>query len=98
MKTYRIWDALGDYGWLVGVVCLLAAGAFFYLGGPDAAGLPEPSQDEIVIAPKSGVEGFEVEPFCNDPLTKVEPLPAPDSSGITYQLTRTRDRVTETVV
>lgn len=50
-----------------------------------------------LLVPASGIEGYDVLSFCNDPLTHVRPFPVPDSAGVTYQLTRVRDLKTETV-
>lgn len=51
-----------------------------------------------IVAP-TGVQGFKVAEFCNDDLTKVLLLPAPDAVGNgTYQLTRDKGGVFETVV
>ena len=60
-------------------------------------GLQADRPTPIIIAPSSGIEGFQVAPFCNDPLTKVVALPAPDV-GVTWQLTRLQDGKFETVV
>ena len=56
------------------------------------------TEKKIMIAPASGVEGFDAGLFCNDPLTTVRAIPAPDASGTTYELARVRDQKTETVV
>lgn len=53
--------------------------------------------EQFIIAPASGIEGFDVYPFCNDPATTVKAFPAPDAAGNTYQLTRLRDEKPETV-
>ena len=97
MNTGRIATAIGGYGWLVGVVGMLLMGAILYLGAPQQVGLPAPSED-VKVVPASGIDGFPVEQFCVDPLTKVRELPAPDASGTAYQLVRVRDQRTETVV
>src|SRR3990167_2684973 len=56
------------------------------------------TETKIMIAPASGIEGFDTTLFCNDKLTKVKAIPAPDASGITYELTRVRNQKTETVL
>ena len=60
--------------------------------------IPGSHTTEVKIVPATGAEGFPVEAFCNDPLTKVDELPAPDASGITYQLLRIKDAKAETVI
>lgn len=47
------------------------------------------------ILPTTGAEGFNLEAFCEDSLTKVKLEYAPDGSAPTYQITRTRDGVFE---
>lgn len=61
-------------------------------------GTPPATTEQHIIA-ASGEQGFDVEPFaCDDPLTRISGTVAPDASGITYTLQRTRDGRTETVV
>ena len=59
-----------------------------------------PLNDDVTrnVLPASGIEGFPGAVFCNDPQTIVTALPAPDASGLTYQLLRIVNGVTETVV
>lgn len=54
--------------------------------------------DIVVEVPSTGVEGFPVAEFCHDDLTEVLLFPAPDAAGSSYQLTRVKEGVTETVV
>ena len=51
----------------------------------------------VKLVPATGIQGFKVEEFCNDPLTKVTFYPVPDSSGSTYQLLRVKQGMTESV-
>jgi hypothetical protein len=60
----------------------------------------QPLKDDInlEIVPATGIEGFNVEAFCNDPETAVKFAISPDASEIvTFELTRTRDGVFESV-
>ena len=63
---------------------------------PEAGVDTTPTASDAPIVPATGVEGFKVAEFCNDPLTKVRVTPSPDA-GFTYQLTRLKDGVSETV-
>ena len=69
--------------------------AMLYSRAPAEVGIPLPVTERIV--PATGVEGFNTAIFCEDDLTRVKALPAPDASGVTYQLTRMKDGVFETV-
>src|SRR3990167_859092 len=82
---------------LVGLAWTVYVTAGTRLGVPYAADVTG-TEKTIMIAPASGIEGFDTTLFCNDKLTKVKAIPAPDASGITYELTRVRDQKTETVV
>ena len=86
-----------DYGWALAVLALAISITAFYARVPEQVGAPSTGTN-ILIAPASGLDGFDVGPFCDDPLTKVKgPLPAPDASGNSYQLIRVRDGKSETV-
>lgn len=79
----------------VSVTALLLA--YAALGKP-AGQVPLVGGNDVHVVPASGVDGFNTAVFCADPLTKVRLFPSPDSAGKTYQLTRVRDNVTESVV
>lgn len=80
-------------------ILVLAAFGLLMIG--DQADIREAIEGEtkptpIVVPAASGIEGFNVEQFCNDPLTKAQAFEVPDA-GVTYQLTRVRDGKSETV-
>lgn len=81
------------------VAAIIIAASFYALAGKPAGQVPIVGGDtnQIVVAPASGVAGFDVAAFCADPLTTVKAFLAPDASGTTYQLTRTRDGKAESV-
>ena len=102
MRLYGGWSfrrAFKDYGWMLALV-VAAAALTLVVGASRATNTPIPGAEstEVKVVAATGAEGFPVEAFCNDPLTKVAELPAPDASGITYQLLRIRDGKSETVV
>lgn len=78
------------------LVSIAATLGFVYANGLDRVGAGSPGNSTTIVVPASGIEGFPVEAFCQHTLTKVQALPAPDA-GITYQLTRVLDNVSETV-
>lgn len=84
--------------WMVAGVALavaLFAVGLVYAKLPDAVGLPLPTENKIIAATGSGL--YDVEPFCNDPLTEVFASPSPDNE-ITYELLRVRDGKQEAVI
>lgn len=98
------WANAKEWGWrgvwLFTIVWLVALTFFVVVllnGVANVDVTPLRDDKEIKIAPASGVEGFAVEGFCADPMTKVAPFLAPDASGITYQLSRVRAGKTESV-
>lgn len=89
-------DALAGGGWIVALVVGLSS----FVGGVGVGDVADPidKAPTIVVAPASGIEGYDALLFCNDPLTTLKPpKPAPDAP-IVWELTRTRDLKTETVV
>ncbi len=93
---------LGLRGWLhvllqfSGVIAVLLV-VYVILGEPSGVDVPVGEKADNIVA-STGIDGFPVADFCNDPLTKVDPFVAPDASGVTYQLLRVRNGVTETVI
>ena len=87
--------ALSNWGWLAALAVTALALAIVYTRPVGV--IPATTERKIVVAPASGIEGFDVGPFCADPLTSVRAFPSPDASGVTYQLTRMRDQKAETV-
>ena len=61
--------------------------------------IPEliPATTSTNVVPATGEEGFNVAVFCDDKLTSVRATIAPDASGVTYELRRVKNNVTETV-
>ena len=92
---FSVMRALSSYGWLVALAVAVLALAIVY-----ARPIPAliPATTEIHRVPASGIDGWPVAVFCNDPQTKVTYLPAPDASGATYQLVRVVNGVTESVI
>lgn len=82
-----------------GLTVTIAVGTLLITITANQVGAPVPGTggDTIRIVPASGVEGFNTERFCADPLTQVRQFISPDASGVTYQLMRVRDGVAETV-
>lgn len=93
-------DALDNGGWQTVVIVLLAGLVVFLVLLPVLGADTTPVTDDktVKIVPAQGETGFPVETFCRDPLTKVTVTPNPDASGITYQLVRVKDSITESVV
>lgn len=59
--------------------------------------VPVLSPEPKVVVPATGIEGYTaVLAFCNE--ATIKKLPAPDATGITYQLTRVKGGVSETIV
>lgn len=86
-------------GFVLALVTLGGFGGYLAVVGLHSAGTNPPGTgNTVTVAPAEGVKSFTVIDFCNDPLTKVTILPAPDASGTTYQLTRVRDGRSESVV
>lgn len=83
-----------------GAVLVAGASALSFLLGGAAGDVADPIDDAptVKVIASSGIEGYRVDLFCNDPLTKLKPqMPAPEAPRV-FELTRTRDNVTETVV
>jgi hypothetical protein len=101
MKGYsRVAREAGPWGVsAIAVAVALAALAVALVGLPEAGVNPTPTlpREEINIVPATGVEGFNVEGFCEDPATAVTGFLAPDTTGAGYQLLRERDGVPESV-
>ena len=49
------------------------------------------------VIPATGEQGFNAKTFCEDSLTSVSKVISPDASGVTYQMQRVKDGVSETV-
>lgn len=90
------WRGVLVFGLVLTVIATVGLITFLYSGAAEQANVPVPG-DKTIFVPATGIDGFNTEVFCQDPLTKVKPLPAPDA-GVTYQLTRVRDNVSETVL
>lgn len=56
-----------------------------------------PTTTQQNILPATGEQGFNAKTFCEDSLTSVSKVIAPDASGVTYQMQRVKDGVSETV-
>ena len=97
---FSVRRALSSYGWAVSLLVATLALLVALVGLPEAGIDVTPTRDDVTIkvVPASGIEGFKVAVFCSDPQTKVTALPAPDATGLTYQLLRIVNGVTETVV
>lgn len=80
---------------LSGVIAVLLV-IYVMLGEPGGVDVPVGEGKDVI--PATGEQGFNVEVFCEDELTIVRPFPAPDASGVTYQLTRLKSGVFETVI
>lgn len=97
-QTIRSWGPIG-FGLMALAVSI--ATAFIVIGvvykGAPAVGIDTRPAEDVTIVPATGDEGFPVETFCQDDKTTVKAIPAPDASGVTYQMLRVRDGVTETV-
>ena len=97
LRIYGKWSvrmAAEHYGWLLALVAVAVALLTVYSKAPAEIGLPLPVNERIV--PASGVEGFPVAIFCEDPLTRVYFSLSPHA-GTTNELERIKDGVTETV-
>src|SRR3990167_5679167 len=97
LRLYGKWSVLmaaEHYGWLLALATTLLAVALLYAKAPAVVNLPLPVTEKIV--PASGVEGFPVAVFCEDPLTRVYVSLSPHA-GTTHELERIKDGVTETV-
>lgn len=88
--------AASNYGWLLALAVAAFAVFLVYVKAPAQVGIPLPG--DVYTVPASGLEGFNVDAFCDDPETRVAVFLAPDASGTTYQLSRVRDNVPEAVV
>lgn len=93
----KLLDAAQDWGWALAIVVAVFAVGLVYAKLPETVGLPLPTErtTEIVAATGSGL--YDVEPFCNDGLTKVWASTDPDGD-ITYELERVRDGRQEAVI
>jgi len=82
------------------LLLVIVALLLFLIALPEAGIDTTPTRDDKTykIVPALGQTGFPVENFCNDPLTRVESFLAPDASGESWVLSRTRDGVSELVV
>jgi len=95
----RVFAAARDWGWLlaiaVSVVVSVIAVALVYsrLDVPGVGKLPATTEE---IVPTSGLEGFPVEEFCEDPATEVKYSIIPHV-GFSHELLRLKDGVTELV-
>jgi hypothetical protein len=56
------------------------------------------NNNQITLVPSTGVQGFPVAVFCEDPATVVSVGHAPDASGLTYTLVRDQNGVFESVI
>lgn len=97
---FSVRRALKDYGWAVSLLVATLALLVALVGLPEAGVDTTPTRDDVTIkvVPASGIEGFKVALLCSDPQTRVTALPAPDTTGPTYQLLRIVNGITETVV
>ena len=91
--------AAADYGWLLAVAMVCVTVILVVILLPEAGVDTNPTRTDqtLNVVAASGIEGWDVEPFCNDPATVVLELLAPDADGKLYQLARTRDGALETV-
>lgn len=97
----KIIEAGSKGGWALALIVGLAGIALAALAiytRPDVpiVGTP-PATTELKVVAATGEEGFKVYEFCDDPSTSVRETPSPDASGVTYELKRVKDGVTETV-
>lgn len=97
---YNLKAALDNGGWLLALSLVSAALIIFLVVLPGLGADTTPISDDKTVrqVPSEGDTGFPVEFFCQDSDTKVTALPAPDASGITYQLVRVKNGVTESVI
>lgn len=90
--------AQDNWGWalalVVGMLMVVLAVVALPLMGADTT--PLTSDSNTVYVPASGVDGFPVEAFCNDSLTKVTYTIIPDV-GESHELLRVKNGVTELV-
>lgn len=85
---------------LVAIVSSLVTQLATNVAAPAAGVDTQPLTNEQKIVPASGEQGFPVDVFCQDPLTKVDKLAfvPPDSQfAAVYTLDRTRNAIHETV-
>lgn len=91
-----------DYWWVVAIgvtaVWLIALTVYVQALGKPVGDIPVIGGDTYKVVAATGSEGFDVEGFCNDPLTIVTPASAPDVERLIYTLQRTRDGVMESVL
>lgn len=98
-----MWNDMRSWGskqtWLFGAVLVILTMAVVLVLLPEGGVDTTPTSDDqnIEVVPATGIEGFKVKEFCQDPETTVLSFPAPDALGTTYQLTRMRDGRSETV-
>lgn len=100
MKTLRAYaETMGLRGaintLLAGAALAVALFALYQVSGDPVGDLPGTEETKIIAATGSGL--YDVEPFCDDPLTKVYASPAPNND-ITYELVRVRDGKQEAVI
>lgn len=92
-------NEIEERAWWLALLLAAAAVVIALTAGPEVTDVTPLRDDKTVrVVPASGEQGFPVEAFCLDKLTKVSEFPAPDSSGVTYQLLRVKDGVTESVI
>lgn len=91
-----------DYWWIIAigvtVAWLVALTVYVQALDKPAGNVPIIGGDTYKVVASTGSESFDVEAFCNDRLTTVEPSAAPDVSGEIYVLQRVRDGVAESVL
>lgn len=82
----------------VSIFALLVACFALFIVYTRPVPLIPPNADTVKIVPATGEQGFDAKTFCEDPLTSVSKVIAPDASGATYELKRLKNSVSETVV
>lgn len=100
MNLHRMWmEARAEIltAAIVGVIVSQVVMGAYVLSGQPAGNLPGTGDTIQNVVPATGDQGFNAETFCSDPETSVSKAISPDATGVTYEMKRVRDGVSETV-
>lgn len=100
MNLHRMWmEARAEIltAAIVGVIVSQVVMGAYVLSGQPAGNLPGTGDTIQNVVPATGDQGFNAETFCSDPETNVSKAISPDATGVTYEMKRVRDGVSETV-